>query len=286
MKDLVIYILTHNRGELLLETVDSVLNQDCNDFDIVISDNSSNDETGSILKQKGYLEKVTYIKRDKEYSPFDHFNMCLDEINTKFFIFFHDDDVMLPNMVSTLYSIIKDSHYIAVGSNALFLKNTIKTNELCNTIKKDLILNTQDDLIYQYSINQIALYPSYIYSKELIGNMHFICDVGKYSDVTWLLRLIDRSSFYWIKEPLMYYRIHLGQDSQVVDYENQMKLYYNWKSCRLSKRTKNKIDKYILYIKYIYERKHKNFESLWFYAKNSFFNLYPKVILRRLLNKY
>ena len=49
MKDLTVFILTHNRGEMLLETINSVLNQTCHDFKFIVSDNSSNDDTARLL---------------------------------------------------------------------------------------------------------------------------------------------------------------------------------------------------------------------------------------------
>ena len=89
MKDLTVFVLTHNRGELLLETIESILNQTCNDFKFIVSDNSSNDETMRLLEERGYLGKFEYRKRDKEYPSMEHFNLCLSEVDTTYFVLFH-----------------------------------------------------------------------------------------------------------------------------------------------------------------------------------------------------
>src|SRR5574344_1818622 len=97
MKDLTLVILTHNRADLVFETVNSVLNQSCHDFKFVISDNSSNTQTLDAFKSKGLYDKVIYRKRDKEYSSFDHFNLGLLKFVTLHFIHFHDVDIMRPD---------------------------------------------------------------------------------------------------------------------------------------------------------------------------------------------
>lgn len=222
MKDLTICILTHNRGELLLETIDSILNQTCHDFKFVVSDNSSNDDTEKLLKERNLLSKLDYRKRDHEYSSLDHFNMCLAEMDTKYFVLFHDDDIMLPEYVETLYGAINGSAYGAVGCNAYKLYDTKKSTHSFLKCRQNLIL-TPEKLIIQYCKGDIVPYPSYMYSKSSIGDIQFSADCGKYSDVTWLLN-VAKKSMLWIAKPLMYYRIHGGQDSQTIDFVNQYNL--------------------------------------------------------------
>lgn len=223
MKDLTVFVLTHNRGELLLETIESILNQTCNDFKFIVSDNSSNDETMRLLEERGYLGKFEYRKRDKEYPSMEHFNLCLSEVDTTYFVLFHDDDVMLPDYVEKMYSMIFETKYVAVGCNAFYLVDKVKTKKCMLHTKKDLILN-EKDFIKQYCNLNIVPYPSYMYSKKLISDVNFDNSFGKYSDVFWLLRLNATAPIFWNKKALMYYRIHKGQDSTHIDFKNSWKL--------------------------------------------------------------
>ncbi len=227
MKDLTIFILTHNRGEMLLETIDSVLKQTCHDFKFIVSDNSSNDDTMHLLEKRGYLGKFEYRKRSKEYPSMEHFNLCISEVDTTYFVLFHDDDIMLPDYVETMYKAINRSEYVAAGCNAYYLYGEKQSKRKMLRDYKDTltIALTSKDIARQYcKKNEIVPFPSYIYNKRLIGTEIFDEECGKYSDVSWLLRLINIAPIYWLTTPLMYYRIHKEQDSQTLDIENQKKL--------------------------------------------------------------
>lgn len=225
MKDLTIFILTHNRGKMLLETIESVLNQTCHDFKFIVSDNSSNDETKYLLENQGYLGKFEYRKRDKEYLSVDHFNMCISEVDTSFFVLFHDDDIMLPDYVETMYDAISSNECVAVGCNAYYLYEDKRSRRKMLQYYKNTFSLSSRDLVRQYCKKRgIVPFPSYIYNKKLLETEIFDEECGKYSDVSWLLRLTEKTNFTWITKPLMYYRIHKGQDSQLFDIENQEKL--------------------------------------------------------------
>lgn len=286
MKDLTVFILTHNRGDLLLDTIHSVLNQDCTDFKIIVSDNSSNDETKALLEEKGLISKLVYRKRDKEYPAFDHFNICINEVDTEFFILFHDDDIMNQNMVSVLYSYIHKSDFVCVGPNSNILLGNKKTKIKTLNFFKNKILTSSDELIFQYCKNEIAVFPGYIYSKPKLKGKQFISDVGKYSDVTWLVRLINDFPFLWIKESLMYYRVHQGQDSQVSDLNSQFRLVRKWKKESLSEKTLKKVKKYQINLLYTRDCEMKECKNVSIYMRYSFFRLFPKVVVKKLLKVF
>ena len=168
MKDLTVFLLTHNRGKLLLETVQSILNQTCHDFKFIVSDNSSNDETAKLLAENDLLDKLEYRKRDTEYPSLEHFNLCLAEVNTKYFILFHDDDIMMPDMVQSLYDAISASDYVAVGCNAYILHRVQETKKRMFRNAKNKIFDNTNTFVDMYLKKNIVPFPSYIYNKEKI----------------------------------------------------------------------------------------------------------------------
>lgn len=280
MKDLTVVILTHNRGILLIDTIISVLNQNYTDFFLVISDNSSNNDTFNLLNENGLLNKIDYRKRKIEYSSFDHFNLCISEIKTKYFMLFHDDDLMMSNMVDTLYNKIKSTNYVAVASNGFFLLDNKRTTKKFYELKQREIEINSVDLAEYYCMGKVAPFPSYMYNKELLKNKMFINNVGKYSDVTWLLNLLENNAILWLDKPLMYYRLHKNQDSFSNDYKNQLKLIKILeKSCLHGKI----ILKYRVNNLYFYETKNrKRVRNIYIYMKYSFFYLFPRVIIKKI----
>lgn len=279
MKDLTVFVMTHNRGKMLIETINSVLNQSCNDFKFIVSDNSNNDETENILKSQNLIEKFEYRKRDIECSGLEHFNICLSEVDTKYFVLFHDDDIMLPEYVENMYNTISVGKYVAVGCNAY---------KFCNGKRKSLFLQGKNDkkiysskeLSENYCKYEIAPFPSYIYNKEKIANLKFNNSCGKYSDVIWLQNVSRKGEILWLAKPCMCYRIHAGQDSSVFDYKNQLKLVREFKKCGVSNKIIQKYRCDLLYTALSFKK--KRFPTKIF-RKYSFCHLYPRTIIKNLL---
>lgn len=225
MKDLTVFVLTHNRKELLLETIQSILHQTCHDFKFIVSDNSSDNETTKLLTENNLLDKFEYRKRNKEYTGSEHLNLCLSEVDTKYFILFHDDDIMLPNMVERLYSAINGSDYAAVGCNAYIMKDCYCTKKMLLRGQKNIVLKTPENMIKQYlNAYSIVPFPSHIYDKEKLKKLKFTNLAEKHSDVVWLLQCNEIASILWLSDVLMYYRQHSYQDSSSYDYIAQLKL--------------------------------------------------------------
>lgn len=221
MKDLTVYILTHNRDDLILETVNSILNQSCHDFNIIVSDNSTNNKTYNILKNNDLLEKIIYKKRLVEYSSLEHINLCINENESKFFMLFHDDDIMNNMLVEELYSIITKSSFSAVACNAYLLRNGKYTKKTFFSKHNDIIIKNENDLLRNYYYNTIAPFPSYIYRKCSPPKVN--SEAGKYSDVLMIASNLQYGSIFWYRKPLMYYRLHSAQDSSFFSYYQQQK---------------------------------------------------------------
>lgn len=230
MNELTVVIATHNRPYLLLETIASVLNQDYKNFYFVVSDNSDNDDTFNVLKEKSLLKYFEYKKRN---NTTDHYNIILNEIKTKYFILFHDDDIMLPGMVGKLIrAISSDDSIVAAGCNCFIYKSNKLLKKSMLRSCQDLLLEEQKSLVLQYCHNfSIVPFPSYIYNADIIkhNKIYFSDYAGKHADVIWLLEIMKFGKILWIKEPLMLYRVHEGQDSAQFSYKDQQELvlYYS-----------------------------------------------------------
>jgi len=96
--------MTYNRPTQALEALRSILSQSDQNFELIVSDNSSDlrfkDLFYEALSSESMFATVTYIKREVVYSAIEHWNICLSEISSDYFCLFHDDDLMLANYVN------------------------------------------------------------------------------------------------------------------------------------------------------------------------------------------
>lgn len=222
-----VFIATYNRPSLVLNSIHSALNQDFDSFEVIVSDNSTNDETGILVSQIND-KRLSYKRRKPSLPALDHLNAILQDVTLDYFIIFHDDDEMLPGMLKILHKTINsNTNYWAVGCNALKCVGKICTNTALTNLKKDQIFSNTNNFAKQYlDGNKVVPFPSYIYRSDVARLIQFdINEAGKYSDVTFLLKILKYGQIIFLKEPLMKYYFHIDQDSFTNDTSARNKLH-------------------------------------------------------------
>jgi GT2 family glycosyltransferase len=218
MNQLCIYIICHNRPDDTRQVIRSALAQSDRDFSLTVSDNSSNDDVQALMQKE--FPEVSYVRRQPMLAALDHFNCCIEEAPETYFCLFHDDDLLGPDFVKEVKAAIsKFPEAIAIGSNA-FIETQGRLDERPSFIARhpyEIIQSGRDLASRYFGRNQsgIAPFPGYVYRHELVGTVRFLASEGKYSDVTWLLRLMELGVMVWIRRPLMTYRLHGGNDGSI-----------------------------------------------------------------------
>ncbi|MDP3398295.1 MAG: glycosyltransferase family 2 protein [Bacteroidales bacterium] len=211
-----VFIPTYNRPKTALKTVESVCKQSFKDYELIISDNSTDNQTKEIFANYSY-SNIKYIKREPSLTAIDHFNRILFEVTSDFFMIFHDDDIMHDNMLECLYNaIIKNEEIISVGSNAFIARNgNISNKKLFKASRRNLVLTNPIDVAKQYiKIGGIVPFSSYIYKNKVAQELKFDSSKGgKYCDAAFILDISTLGKILFLAKPLMYFSIHQGQDS-------------------------------------------------------------------------
>lgn len=215
MSEVQVIIPTYNRVNLIFKCLNSVLEQTFDDYNIIISDNSTNSET-EILFKKYTNSKVVYKKRKQHLSGIEHLNLIISEVSSKYFIIFHDDDIMHPRMIENLLCFLKQNNGIAaVGCNAKLQKNKMCYYRKFGKFKNNIIINNPIELVDSYvETKKFVPFPSYLYNYELVRDLKLnIQNGGKYSDLAFLVDILKTGKIAFLGEILMTYFIHKGQDT-------------------------------------------------------------------------
>lgn len=222
-----IYIITRNRPKLILRSVQSALQQCYSNIKVIVSDNSTNNLTYKLFKENPIDDKrFVYLDQKGRFKSFaDHTNYIHDIVDTQYYMIFHDDDEMLPGMIHKMYALaISNNNVIAVGSNAFIKKNNRVKSSFFRLKRYELIQSPQK-LVKQYLLCQIAPYPSYLYNKGLLSNHRIMLkNGGMYSDVAFLLSLLDSGVIAIISERLMIYHLHSDQGSNSYSFIDSLSL--------------------------------------------------------------
>ena len=97
--DVSICIPTYRGSATLAAAIDSVLAQTFTDFELVIIDDGSPDDTPAIVRR--YADpRVRYLRNDANLGPEGNWNRCLAEARGRFFKLLPHDDLLYPDCLA------------------------------------------------------------------------------------------------------------------------------------------------------------------------------------------
>ena len=222
-----VYVLSRDRPKYLEEALISIIkNKKYTEFSIVVSDNSINNDVEELIKEK--YKSIKYLRRVPALSALDHFRVVLDEASEEYLVIFHDDDMMMEDYVLKMKNVLDlNENIAAVGCNGYIFKKNKKCNLLINGSGIKVISNQKDllEAYFLFGSKGIAPFPGYMYRRALIKGIYLDpIDGGKYSDVSYLSKIASRAPIVWINEPLILYRIHESNDSNVDSIYDRLRL--------------------------------------------------------------
>jgi glycosyltransferase involved in cell wall biosynthesis len=122
-------IPVYNGGALLTRTVESLLGQTFADFELLISDNASEDDTPEICRE--YVKKdsrVRYFRQETNKGAAANYNFLLDQARAEFFCFAPHDDYWYPRWLEGAVAVLD-----AVADASLVM-GTIEFVDRSNTV--------------------------------------------------------------------------------------------------------------------------------------------------------
>jgi len=99
-----------NDVDYIEKSIQSVLNQSFEDFELLISDDQSSDGSADICKK--YQEsdhRVKYVRQPENLGISKNMKYLLDQSNSQFFIWAADDDLWAPAFLETLVQALEDN---------------------------------------------------------------------------------------------------------------------------------------------------------------------------------
>ena len=126
-----VIIPTYNRARLLTQAVDSVLNQTFKDYELIIVDNYSSDNTESVVKSYDD-ERIRYFKNQNHGLIGVNRNYGIQKSQGEYISFLDDDDLWLPGKLEKQVELLDSNPELGlvysdiniIGSNGNVLKDT------------------------------------------------------------------------------------------------------------------------------------------------------------------
>lgn len=200
-----VLIYTYNRADLVIFTIESILNQTYRDFELVLINNGSTDNTQEVLEKYATHEKVRIHRLEKNRGANGGLNYGLDQIRGEWFGIIGDDDTLVPHAFETMFKVLDevDPTIDAITSNA-----TVKdTGELSG-----LGLYEDQYLPLEVIITKVSGEFFGIAKTSLLGENRL--NEATPGNANYLWHKIDaKANRYYIHQPLMIYNYDTSGDT-------------------------------------------------------------------------
>lgn len=98
MPKISVCVPTYNRAPLLKNFLSSLLSQTVGDYEVIVADNCSTDETRTIA-QSFTDPRLRYHRHDRNIGPFANMNWLIEQARGEHLCIAHDDDVYFPEFL-------------------------------------------------------------------------------------------------------------------------------------------------------------------------------------------
>jgi len=177
-----VIMLTYNREALVPRAIQSILHQTWKDFEFIIVDNGSTDQSGKIAdKYAAQDSRIRVIHRARGNIGAGR-NTGLDAARGEYIAFIDDDDWAEPDFLEFLYHLVTENQAdvaICGAVDKAFDEKRIMTAE------EALI-----ELMWRKKYNMA--FPTKLFRRELIEDLRFPED-GAYDDIALMYKLLARA---------------------------------------------------------------------------------------------
>ncbi|HBL09915.1 MAG TPA: glycosyl transferase family 2 [Cyanobacteria bacterium UBA11162] len=214
-------IATYNRATLLPYAVNSVLTQTYTNFELIICDDGSKDDTPTVVNQWND-PRIRYIRHPQNIGRSKNMRSGFDAAGGDYFIKFDDDDALTPEFLEKTVAVLEaeptvdfvcTNHWVinqnGERNESATIENSVKwkKDKLKEGIIPELIKQT-----FEYQSLQVG---STLFRRSCLEEVNYMRpEADGCEDYDLLVRLaIAGKQGYFLPEFLMEYRFHGGQTS-------------------------------------------------------------------------
>lgn len=223
----------YNPGAYIVDAVNSVFSQTYTDWQLILIDDASTDNTEALLEECLKDPRVRMIRHTENSGQSKSMNTGLALVETPFIIQLDADDWFFPYTLEVLLRTAEaePDEGVAVFSgnmNVVFEKNrkrklAIKKDAFKRTYRTMLIKGKQFLDRYDFLLSNQSIWPRFYRTLALRSIGGWPTDdpfEGRYAeDIRVLFRLLENYRFHWVDELLLNHRRHPHNQT------NQTELY-------------------------------------------------------------
>jgi len=208
-----IMIATYNQPDYIVQAVSSCVNQDYENIEVVVGDDSTNDEVYNALLPFFENKKVKYFRNPKNLGRTNNYKKLLfDYAVGDWAIMLDGDDYYIDKsfLSKSMKYIIADPSIVLVAAGHL----TIDENENKNTevplVTKDIVFDGKEVFYKQLRHGQ---HSANIYNRKLAIELDFYRLDSMAADAEGLFRIFLHGKIVYLKDIVVIWRLHSNNNT-------------------------------------------------------------------------
>lgn len=211
---------SYNTGKYIKESIESVLAQTYDNWELIIVDDCSTDNSDEIIKLFLYDSRIRYFKNEVNSGAAVSRNKALREAKGKWIAFLDSDDLWHPQKLEKQIAFMEENGYKFTYTDYRIHFNGKWLPYVC----------TGPDVVNLKKLNDYCYFSTItvMYDREYIGLIQIV-PLKKHNDYAMWLKVINKSNCYRYNECLSYYIKHSGSISSVNKFELIKYHYILWR---------------------------------------------------------
>lgn len=192
-----IILPTYNGLKYIRESIDSCLNQTYKNFELIIVDDCSKDNTQDIIKS--YQDaRIRYIRNEKNQRLPRALNTGFENATGEYLTWTSDDNLYMPNAIEEMVKSLEANQYDFVYADIyLFKDDNIKNAELEKLPQAKTIKSNN------------CIRACFMYTRKVLDEVGgYDPDMELIEDYDYWMRVSRHFYMHHIEKPLYYYRLH------------------------------------------------------------------------------
>src|SRR6266540_4958729 len=212
-------IPAYNCAAFISEAIESVLNQTFADFELLILDDYSTDDTAQIVTSYAATDsRITFRVNEINLGVVANWNLCLDTAQGKYIKYLFGDDVLSSNeALQRMVAVLDADSTVSLVASA---RNIIDTgSEIVKRISwfaDDAIVHGTDVICRCLSAQRNLIgEPSVVMFRKSQASRGFNGIYSQLVDLEMWFHLLEQGKYAHIGESLSSFRVHPGQQTKI-----------------------------------------------------------------------
>ncbi len=225
MPEVSICLPVYNGANYLAQAIDSVLAQTYSDFELLIANDRSTDETEQIIAS--YADKDNRIKHwinERNLKLFGNYNECIRRATGKYIKPFAHDDLLRPDAIERMVAVLEKEHDVSLVTSArawidaegqVLEAKSQRAAKVMQPFAQDTRISAAEAITktLKEAVNWLGEPVSQMFRREHAGTGYDPA-FKQIGDLEYSYRLLQHGDYYFIADQLCKFRHHAESWSQ------------------------------------------------------------------------